>query len=73
VYVVSAEGGTPQELIPNDSNAQVDPNWSIDGGKVVFAGNPGESNSQIKMFELIGERVSSLPGSQSMFSPRWSP
>lgn len=48
VYVVSAEGGTPRELIPNDSNAQVDPNWSIDGRKVVFAGNPGESNSHIK-------------------------
>jgi Tol biopolymer transport system component len=73
VYVVSADGGTPRELIPSDPKAQVDPNWSGDGTKVVYAGNPGESGSEIRVFDLHGGRTSPMPGSQEMFSPRWSP
>jgi len=73
IYVISHDGGTPRELIPSDPSHQVDPNWSPDGSKVVFAGNPSESNSEIKVFEVATGKISTLPGSQSMFSPRWSP
>ena len=51
----------------------MDPNWSPDGKKVVFAGNPSQSNSEIKVFDVATGKVASLPGSQQMFSPRWSP
>jgi serine/threonine protein kinase/Tol biopolymer transport system component len=73
IYEISTEGGTPRELIPSDSEHQVDPNWSPDGHKVVFAGNPSQSNSEIKVFEVATGKISSLPSSQGMFSPRWSP
>jgi eukaryotic-like serine/threonine-protein kinase len=73
IYELSPDGGTPRELIPSDAEHQVDPNWSPDGSKVVFAGNPSQSNSEIKVFEVATGKISSLPGSQGMFSPRWSP
>ena len=73
VYGISPDGGTPRELIPGDAEHQVDPNWSPDGKKVVFAGNPSQSNSEIKVFDVATGKVASLPGSQRMFSPRWSP
>ena len=40
------------KLIASDSEHQVDPNWSPDGHKVVFAGNPSQSNSEIEIFEV---------------------
>jgi len=73
IYEISTDGGTPNEVMPSDPNHEVDPNWSPDGSKVVFAGNPSQSNSEIKVFEVASGKVSSLPGSQGMFSPRWSP
>ena len=73
IYVISAGGGTPRELIPSDPSAQVDPNWSADGTKVVYAGNPGESGSEIKVSDMERGKISPMPGSQGMFSPRWSP
>ena len=73
IYQISCDGGTPRELIPSDTEHQVDPNWSPDGNKVVFAGNPSQSNSEIKIFEVATGKISSLPYSQGMFSPRWSP
>ncbi len=73
IYEISTDGGTPRELIPSDPNHEVDPNWSPDGTKVVFAGNPSQSKSEIKVFEIASGAMSSLPGSQGMFSPRWSP
>ena len=73
IYEISTDGGTPHELIPNDPNHQVDPNWSPDGTKVVFAGNPSQSASEIKVFDVASGKISTLPGSQGMFSPRWSP
>jgi len=73
IYGISPDGGNPRELIPGDAEHQVDPNWSPDGKKVVFAGNPSQSNSEIKVFEVATGKISSIPGSQGMFSPRWSP
>ncbi len=73
IYEISTDGGAPRELIPNDPNHQVDPNWSPDGTKVVFAGNPSQSASEIRVFEVASGKISTLPGSHGMFSPRWSP
>ena len=73
VYGISPEGGTPRELMPGDLTDQVDPNWSPDGSKVVFAGNPSQSNSEIRVLDLPSSRITAVPGSQGLFSPRWSP
>ena len=37
LYLVSAEGGSSEELIPADKNNEDDPQWSPDGGSLFFA------------------------------------
>jgi serine/threonine protein kinase/Tol biopolymer transport system component len=73
IYEVSLEGGSPRPLMPDNPDPQADPNWSPDGGKVVFAGRAADPTSSIRIFDLATRQVSTLPGSQGMFSPRWSP
>ena len=73
IYEVSAEGGTPRELMPDIPGPQQDPIWSADGTKIMFGGDAGSSASSIRIFDLATHQVTSLPGSQGTFSPRWSP
>src|SRR5579862_7593237 len=73
IYVVAADGGTPQELLPNDDHAQADPCWSPDGTSLAF-GSPYQSSAAgIRVMNLKTHEVSTLPDSQELFSPRWSP
>jgi eukaryotic-like serine/threonine-protein kinase len=73
IYEVSPLGGSPRQLMPDDPNSQRDPNWSPDGSKIVFAGNSNNVASAVRVLELASGQVSMLPGSQGLFSPRWSP
>jgi serine/threonine protein kinase/Tol biopolymer transport system component len=73
IYLVSAGGGGPQPLLPGDPQPQWDPNWSPDGDKIQFSGVQAEDNSAIRMVDLKTHQVSTLPGSRSMYSARWSP
>lgn len=75
-YLVPAEGGTPQKLIPNDEDGEGDPSWSADGHKIVFgAGNVSNQALRvvIRVLDLDSHQVTTLPGSENLFSPRWSP
>jgi Tol biopolymer transport system component len=73
MYEVSADGGSPRQLLPDDLTPQQDPNWSPDGSRIVFAGNSNDPASAVHILDLKSGKVSTLPGSQGMFSPRWSP
>lgn len=78
MYQLSANGGTPHELIPSDKQNEQDPTWSQDGKRIAFAGDANDANVQstgpaIRILDLQSGKVSPLPGSQGMFSPRWSP
>jgi len=73
IFLVSAEGGTPQQLMPDDPIAQWDPSWSPDGGKLVFGLGPGDSNSSLRVLDLASHQISTLPGSHGIYSPHWSP
>ena len=35
IYLVSAAGGDPHQLLPEDSEPQRDPDWSRDGNKIL--------------------------------------
>jgi Tol biopolymer transport system component len=73
IYEVSLEGGSPRPLMPDNPDPQTDPNWSPDGSKIVFSGRTADATSSIRVFDLATRQVSTLPGSQGMYSPRWSP
>jgi Tol biopolymer transport system component len=72
MYMVSVEGGTPHRLLP-ESTEEWDPSYSSDGSKILFGGGPTESDSLIKIFDLGTRQVSTVPNSNGLFSPRWSP
>ena len=73
IYEVSFEGGSPRLLLPNDSNQQLDPNWSPDGSKIIFSGESNNPSSSIRILNVSSRQLSTLPGSDGLFSPRWSP
>jgi Tol biopolymer transport system component/DNA-binding winged helix-turn-helix (wHTH) protein len=75
-YIVPSQGGTPRPILPDDKQQQIDPNWSPDGKKIVFAsGETKDSNSGlfIRVLDLASRETVTLPGSQGIYSPRWSP
>ena len=76
VYIVSSQGGTPRLLLPGEVGPETDPNWSPDGRKIVFSTSReagDDPKSVIRILELDGNHVTTLPASVGMFSPRWSP
>jgi Tol biopolymer transport system component/DNA-binding winged helix-turn-helix (wHTH) protein len=75
IYLVPSDGGTPRQLLPGEG-PEADPNWSPGGEQLAFAPFPWEvplEQTGIRILDLNTGKVSTLPGSQSLFSPRWSP
>ena len=68
---MSAQGGAPQELLPQENEDEADPVFSSDSSQLAF-GDVGGRRA-IKLVDLKTRRVSSVPGSEGLFSPRWSP
>jgi len=78
VLVMSADGGTPQELLPDDQISEDDANWSPDGNSLVFAHSPTLGSTNPNDFVLVrydfkSKQLSNLPGSSGLYGPRWSP
>jgi DNA-binding winged helix-turn-helix (wHTH) protein/Tol biopolymer transport system component len=77
VYLMSAEGGTPEPLDPRDVE-QGSPTWSPDGTKLTFGdvpefyGHPG-GGEMIHIYDLTDRRISDVAGSGGLWSSRWSP
>jgi serine/threonine protein kinase/Tol biopolymer transport system component len=78
IAVVSASGGTPEDILPNDSRDQVDPTWSPDGSSIAFGRVPffefgAAGQTTVPIVDLKTHQTSTVPGSEGFFSPRWSP
>jgi Tol biopolymer transport system component len=71
IYLISSEGGQAQRILPSEQT-QEDANWSPDGNSLVF-GSDIRNKEPIQTIDLGSKRVSALPGSSGLFSPRWSP
>jgi eukaryotic-like serine/threonine-protein kinase len=77
LFLVSSEGGSPEELIPADKDNQDDPQWSPDGSSLLFAqygqfGGGDPSKYSIQKVDLRTRQLSTLPGSVGMTAPRLS-
>lgn len=75
LYVVSAEGGTPEKLT-SGSSSDLDPSWSPDGKTIVFgrlAPNRSSDSYSIKLLDLKSRQLTDLPAGDRMCCPRWSP
>jgi Tol biopolymer transport system component/DNA-binding winged helix-turn-helix (wHTH) protein len=77
IYTVGATGGAVHLLLADQRNL-ADPDWSADGKSIVF-GRQAELMGKesgpnlIQTLDLTTHAVRSLPGSENLFSPRWSP
>jgi len=77
VYVVAAEGGTPQQLFASPDYDVAFPQWMPNGKSVVFQRDrlKGSSNAQhdVELLDISTEKVSVLHGSENLIGPALSP
>ena len=76
IFFVSPQGGTPNEML-DEKQSQEDATWSPDGRRIAYGRDlntalRGEKVT-IQLLDLGTKQVSTVPGSESLFSPRWSP
>lgn len=76
-YRIGADGGEPEPLLHEDRNAG-DSSWSADGQSIVFGRVTdlmGKENGprNLQILNLATHQITPVPGSDGLFSPRWSP
>ena len=76
--IISRDGGAPEVMIPDseDNHEQTDPTWSPDGEQIIFARDSTESPTvrlELLRGDLRSRKVTPVPGSEGLYSPRWSP
>jgi Tol biopolymer transport system component/DNA-binding winged helix-turn-helix (wHTH) protein len=76
LYTIDSDGGKPSPLLNEDRN-EADPGWSADGLSMVFGRLPDRmDNGQPKAIYLLNlqtRKMTEIPGSTGLFSPRLSP
>jgi len=76
IYLVPVSGGTPEQPLPADRPGS-DPTWSPDGNSLLFARHPDDlkqgAKLQLEIIDLKTHAITTVPGSEGLWSPRWSP
>jgi serine/threonine protein kinase len=72
LYRVSVDGGTPEKLT-SEGFQEVLPSWSPDGKAIYFNDYPIAGHFRIRILALATGKVSTMPGSDGYYAPRWSP
>jgi len=72
IYLLSSSGGSPEVLTQTNTH-EGDATWTPDGMSIVFGKTDKISNAAIYRLDLKTRRVSSIPGTDGLFSPRVSP
>jgi Tol biopolymer transport system component/tRNA A-37 threonylcarbamoyl transferase component Bud32 len=72
-YLISSDGGEAEEVMTGIG----DPGWSPDGNALIFHSGMADflstSPRAIRLLELKTRQISTIPGSEGLYSPRWSP
>jgi eukaryotic-like serine/threonine-protein kinase len=74
IYLVPAEGGAPQQLMPGERN-ELDHSW-LDGNSIVFGSAAfwlEDGPVATHLLSLRTRQVSTLPGSEGLLGPNASP
>lgn len=76
VYTLDADGAHLQEVL-DEGRSEADPDWSPDGKTLVFGRLPdlmaeASQPKAIYTVDLATKAMTRLPGSDGLFSPRWS-
>ncbi|MGO9086274.1 MAG: hypothetical protein ACLQBK_13695 [Candidatus Sulfotelmatobacter sp.] len=73
LFLVPAGGGTPKQIL-TENGSQIDANWSADGTRLMFGDFRSDLGGlTIRLLDFRTGKVETIPGSQGLFSPRWSP
>ncbi|HEY4011686.1 MAG TPA: winged helix-turn-helix domain-containing protein [Acidobacteriaceae bacterium] len=77
IYLIGSEGDDLRPLLRESRNA-ADPSWSPDGKSLVFGrvnDMMGKENAErtLHILHLDTNQIDEVPGSNGLFSPRWSP
>ena len=73
IVLVSPNGGDAQPILP-ENRGQIDANWSSDGNRILFGYYVHDPQGlNIAIVDLTSHKTEILPGSEQLFSPRWSP
>ena len=72
ISLISRDGGSSEDVF-TESRGQIDTSWSRDGSSLMFGSVHGEDTVNVRVVNLKTHAVTTIPGSDGMFSPRWSP
>lgn len=75
LYVVSAEGGAPKNVLPSNNKwASVSGDWKTDGRQIVVDVQEMESEREpdIRVLDLESGKLTKVLGSDGLIEPRWS-
>jgi Tol biopolymer transport system component/DNA-binding winged helix-turn-helix (wHTH) protein len=76
IRMLPSSGGSPELLVhggTDDAEAEADPTWTPDGKSITFEESDGTGHIAIFRLDLKTGKVSSIPDSDGLSSPRVSP
>jgi eukaryotic-like serine/threonine-protein kinase len=75
VYLIPVDGGDPQPVTQGNADSE-DPTWSPSGDALAYgpsAVDAGNGKTALHIVNLRTHETREVPGSQGLFSARWSP
>jgi len=78
IYLTSPTGGPPEMLIGDEDSQEAGGSWSPDGKAIVYSygkisSYPAVEGIDLRVLELKTKRTTTLPGTEGLYSPQWSP
>ncbi|MBV8812143.1 MAG: PD40 domain-containing protein [Acidobacteriaceae bacterium] len=71
IFVIERDGGTLQSIVSTEPKGIVESSWSPDSKSLVLG--TLSPHPVLYRFDLADKNLSVMPGSEGLWSPRWSP